>query len=80
MAYTKKVDARGRNLHRVCYVTGKGLNNQRYESFREFWEKSELEGDHIKTRTTLFEDADEGIVQGYHVRMVYRVDDAYPSD
>lgn len=73
--YVKKTDSRGRNLRRVCYISGYGLNNQRYESFRAFWEARGLAGDHISVRTTLFENADEGNHAGYHIRMVYECDD-----
>lgn len=75
MTYVKKTDSRGRNLPRVCYVTGNGLNNQRYESFWQFWQARNLTGNPIATRTELFENNNEANVQGYHVRMVYRVDD-----
>lgn len=75
MTYIKKTDKRGRNLHRVCYVTGHGLSNQRYESFEQFWQARKLVGNFIETRTELFGNNDEANVQGYHVRMVYRIDD-----
>ncbi|CAM7447689.1 hypothetical protein CIPOMA221M_12935 [Citrobacter portucalensis] len=75
MTYIKKTDSRGRNLWRVCYVSGHGLNNQRYESFHEFWQACGLRGNCIGVRTELFENANEGNYEGYHIRMVYRQDD-----
>lgn len=75
MTFIKKTNARGRNMPRVCYLTGHGLNNQRYGSFWEFWQARGLSGDHKSVRTELFENADEANVQGYQVRMVYAVDD-----
>lgn len=76
--YIKKTDSKGRNLHRVCYVTGHGLRNHRFESFWQFFKTQELEGTSAqaaKIRTKLFQDADEANYEGYHIRMVYRVDD-----
>ncbi|WP_420274410.1 hypothetical protein [Enterobacter asburiae] len=52
-----------------------GLANQRFESFRAFWESEKLEGDHIGVRTKLFQDADQANYQGYSIRMVYKADD-----
>ncbi|WP_165408277.1 hypothetical protein [Citrobacter portucalensis] len=75
MTYIKKTTSNGSNMQRVCYVTGHGLTNQRFESFRAFWESEKLEGDHIGVRTKLFQDADQANYQGYSIRMVYKADD-----
>ncbi len=71
----QKTTSNGRNMQRVCYVTGHGLTNQRFESFRAFWESEKLEGDHIGVRTKLFSRCRPGQLPGYSIRMVYKADD-----